>query len=252
MNLKQFLLTKNDCYKSGQKHKVKGFMLHSTGADNPNLRRYVQPDDGLLGANLNGNDWNRSRVEGGVQMCCHGFIGKLKDGSVATYQTLPWDVIGWHCGGGDLKTAQKNGFGKNSANFLGYIGIEICEDGLDDEIYFNKIYKESTELCAHLCEKYNIKPEKPFIIDHKEGNALGIASAHADVEHWFSKHGKNMKSFRDDVKRLLDSRTSTESKAKTKYKVQLGSFEVKSNAERLRKILKEAGFPDAYIKEEII
>lgn len=77
----------------------KGIMVHSTGANNPTLRRYVGPDDGLLGANQYGNHWNTYRP-GGRQVCVHGFIGKLKDGSIATYQTLPWDMVGWHSGNG--------------------------------------------------------------------------------------------------------------------------------------------------------
>lgn len=44
-------------------------MVHSTGANNPNLRRYVQPDDGVLGVNSNQNDWNRP----GLEVCVHAF-----------------------------------------------------------------------------------------------------------------------------------------------------------------------------------
>ena len=60
MNLHSCILTGNDCYKSDRWITPAGVMVHSTGANNPNLRRYVQPDDGLLGTNPNGNDWNRS------------------------------------------------------------------------------------------------------------------------------------------------------------------------------------------------
>lgn len=98
MNLHKQLLTNNDCYKAGGRITVKGIMVHSTGANNPNLRRYVAPDDGLLGVNNNKNDWNRPRHNGN-SVCVHAFIGKLADGSIATYQTLPWDYLGWHCGG---------------------------------------------------------------------------------------------------------------------------------------------------------
>ena len=49
MNLKKLILTENECYKTGRKIKPKGIMVHSTGANNPYLRRYVGPDDGLLG-----------------------------------------------------------------------------------------------------------------------------------------------------------------------------------------------------------
>ena len=37
---------KNRCYIEGYNINVKGIMWHSTGANNPNIWRYVQPDDG--------------------------------------------------------------------------------------------------------------------------------------------------------------------------------------------------------------
>ncbi len=122
MNLHQLYLTQNDCYKAGKRHTVKGVMVHSTGANNPYLKRYVGPDDGLLGVNQYGNHWNQP----GLAKCVHAFIGKLQDGSIATYQTLPWDMAGWHSGVGSL------GKSKN-ANNTGWIGLEICEDGLEDK-----------------------------------------------------------------------------------------------------------------------
>ena len=190
MNLKQCYLTENNCYKSGKKHTVKGIMLHSTGANNPNLKRYVGPDDGLLGVNQYNNHWNTAKPDG-VEVCVHAFIGKLKDGSIATYQTLPWDMVGWHSGSGSL------GYAKN-ANNNGYIGFEICEDGLTDASYFNAVYKEAVELCVYLCNQYGLTEKN--IICHSEGYKLGLASNHADVMHWFPKHGKNMDTFRADVK----------------------------------------------------
>jgi nucleoid-associated protein YgaU len=41
------------------------------------------------------------------------------------------------------------------------------------------------------------------IIGHCEGHRRGIASNHSDPDHWFSRHGKSMDSFRADVKTLL-------------------------------------------------
>ena len=64
MNLKQYYLTENSCYKSGKKHTVKGIMVHSTGANNPNLKRYVGPDDGLLGLNQYNNHWHTAKPGG--------------------------------------------------------------------------------------------------------------------------------------------------------------------------------------------
>ena len=200
----------------------------------------MQPDDGLLGVNPNGNSWNNPKPDG-KQICCHAFIGKLADGTVATYQTLPWNIVGWHSGAGDPATAKANGFAGNNANFLGYIGFEICEDGLaDDKVYFDKIYKESAELCALLCKEYGIAPDKTKLICHSEGNKLGIASAHGDVMHWFPKFGKNMDIFRADVAALIKQQTPVVPD-KTLYTVQVGSFSVKENAEKMKDCLNYLG-----------
>ena len=185
MNLQKLILTKNDCYKAGEKITPKGVLWHSTGANNPSLKRYVGPDDGRLGENRYGNHWNQPKP-GGREVCVHAFIGKLKDGSVATYQTLPWNYRGWHAGG--------------SANDT-HIGFEICEDNWKDAEYFGKVYQEAVELCAHLCKLYNLTEKD--IICHSEGHKKGIASNHGDVMHWFPKHGKSMDTLRADVKALL-------------------------------------------------
>ena len=186
MNLHKCIFTNNDCYKKNIKIKPKGVMVHSTGANNPSLKRYVQPDDGLLGDNLYNNDWNRS----GLSVCVHAFVGKLSDGTVATYQVLPWDHRGWHAGGAANNT---------------HISFEICEDGLKDEKYFSLVYKESVELTAHLCKMYGLDPlADGVVIDHKEGSERGIASGHGDVGHWFPKFGKTMDDFRNDVKAKME------------------------------------------------
>ncbi len=189
MNLKQCILTRNQCYTAGRTIAPKGVMVHSTGANNPNLRRYVQPDDGLLGLNPNGNHWNRA----GLNVCVHAFIGKLADGSVATYQTLPWNRRGWHAAAGR----------KGSANNT-HIAFEICEDGLNDAAYFRAVYREAVELTAYLCKLYKLNPLKDgVVICHQEGYRRGIASNHGDVLHWFPKFGKTMDDFRVDVARTM-------------------------------------------------
>lgn len=186
----QLFLTNNNCYKTGRKQKVKGIMWHSTGANNPKLSRYVGPDDGILGPNKYNNHWNQPKPDG-RNVCVHAFIGKDKNGKVRTYQTLPWDHVGWHSGYGS----------KGSANTMGYIGFEICEDGLTDKKYFDEVYKEAIELSVFLCKKYNLTEKD--IIDHAEGHRMGIASNHGDVRHWFSRFGKSMDDVRRDVARRL-------------------------------------------------
>lgn len=190
----------------------KGLLLHSTGANNPNLRRYVGPDDGKLGT-PSPNNWNQARPDN-MQKCVHAFIGKLKDGSIASYKTLPWDCPGWHSGVGKL------GKSKN-ANNTGYIGVEICEDNLTDRNYFNKVYKEATELFAYLCIEFKLNPLKEgVILCHSEAHTRGIASNHGDVMHWFKKHDKTMDDFRSDVAKLLGMASINN----TKLKYELGDI----------------------------
>lgn len=232
MNLKKLILTENECYKAGQKIKPKGIMVHSTGANNPYLRRYIGPDDGLLGENQYNNHWNQRRP-GGKQVCVHAFIGKLKNGTIATYQTLPWDHRGWHAGGD----------ANNS-----HIGFEICEDNLSDASYFNAVYKEATELCAHLCKVYGLTEKD--ILGHYEGFQKKIASNHGDPRHWFSRYGKSMDTFRADVKKLLTEPAASTPPIKKLYRVQVGAYSVKSNAEAMLARVKAAGFTDAFIKME--
>ena len=64
MNLRQLFLRNNACFKVGKQMTVKGIMVHSTGGNNPTLRRYVGPDDGLLGVNLYNNHWNVYHPDG--------------------------------------------------------------------------------------------------------------------------------------------------------------------------------------------
>lgn len=199
MNLIQCYLKENDCYKTGRTITPKGVMVHSTGVNNPKVARYVQPADSdpnkeelleAIGTNKNKNDWNH----GDLDVCTHAFIGKLADNSVGTVQTLPWNRRGWHAG---------NGTSGKSANNT-HIAFEICEDALTSATYFNKVYQEAVELTAMLCKQYNLNPMADgVVICHSEGYTRGIASNHADVMHWFPKHGKSMDTFRSDVSKAM-------------------------------------------------
>jgi len=224
MNLNKLYLTKNECYLARQTITPKGIMVHSTGANNPHLKRYVGPDDGKLGKNVYGNHWNQARPDG-RQVCVHAFIGRLVDGNIATYQTLPWNYRAWHAGG--------------SANNT-HVSFEICEDDLTDSVYFNAVYREAVELCVYLCHKFGLDPEN--IVDHSEGYKLGIASNHRDVMHWFLRHGKSMDMLRSEV---LDGLGLGRF-----YRVQVGAFRDKVNADKMLAEVKMAGFKGAFVKFE--
>jgi N-acetylmuramoyl-L-alanine amidase len=196
----------------------------------------VGPDDGLLGRNQYNNHWNQDKP-GGRLVCPHAFIGKLADGNIATYQTLPWNMRGWHAGGKANDT---------------HIGFEICEDGLLNSAYFNKVYREAVELCVYLCKEYKLDPMVDgVIVGHYEGHKHSIASNHADPGHWFLKHEKSMATFRAEVKRLLTATETPAPRASMKiYRVQVGAYSVKANADAMLARVKAAGFKDAFIKSE--
>lgn len=189
----------NDCYTSGRTITPKGVMVHSTGANNPKLARYVQPVKGQanynqiikeIGTNKNHNDWNNP----GLNVCTHAFIGKKANGTVDAVQTLPWNRRGWHAG-----TGTSGGTANNT-----HIAFEICEDGLDDPTYFSKAYSKAVELTAMLCKTYKLNPlADGVVICHSEGYQRGIASNHGDVMHWFPKFGKSMDTFRSDVAKAM-------------------------------------------------
>lgn len=232
MRLRQQYLTRNDCYRAGKTIRVKGVMVHSTGANNPRVSRYV-PGDGELGRNTGGNHWDQPG-----KLCVHAFVGKFADGGVGTVQTLPWNRRAWHCGSG------RKGSGNDT-----HIAFEICEDGLTDPAYFQSVYREAVELTAMLCREYGLDPlADGVVICHAEGCKRGIASNHGDVLHWFPRHGKNMDDFRSDVARTMkgeESMSYEQFKAyMEQYRKELGGQPVPGWAQTEHETARAAGLTD--------
>jgi len=225
-------MTRNDCYTAGRKITPKGIMVHSTAVT------------GVMAAEWFSR-WNKSYKAGEInrQVCVHAFVDDKE-----VWQYLPWDHRGWHAGGVANNT---------------HIGFEICEpagfwyksgsvmvgyDAAKQEDYFRKAWQNAVELCVMLCKKYGLNEND--IICHSEGYKLGIASNHADVMHWFPRHGESMDTFRAAVKAGLAEKTEPETPAgsdKKYYRVQVGAFSCKANAESMLKKLKAAGF-DGFIR----
>ena len=188
LTIYRHFLTNSNCYKSGILQTPKGIQVHSTGANNPYLHRYVGPDDGLLGA----NKYNNTHNTPGGDVCANAYIGKLQDGTPAIYQTLPWDMRCW------LSASGPNG----NANKLGYIGFEICEDNLKDKTYFmNVVMGLSVKLVAYLCKTYSIPLTN--VLDHSELYKKGIGSNHSDITEWLKKFNLNMDMYRKAVEVVM-------------------------------------------------
>ncbi len=181
--------TNTDCYKKNIKTTPKGVQVHSTGAPNSYLKRYVGPDDGRLGKNVNNNHHNQP----GKNVCANAYIGRLNDGTPAIYQALPWEERCWLSGSG------KNG----NANKLGYIGFEICEDKKTDKEYFDAVVMGlAVNLTAYWCQEYNIPLSN--VRDHHELHDAGLASNHADITHWLKNFGLTMNDYRRAVQEAIN------------------------------------------------
>ena len=174
MQITEEFAVKNKCYQAGAPLTPRGIMLHSVGTPQPSAAVFAR-------------SFNQYQP-GGASVCVHAFV--QADGTV--YQTLPWEMIAWHCGG--------------SANST-HIGVEMTEPsvGMTRDEAAEQIagtYHTAVELFAALCKKYGLDPVRDgVIIGHAEGHRRGVASNHADPELLWRTYdmGYTMDGFRADV-----------------------------------------------------
>ena len=188
MEIIQCYQTKNPCYRKGTPMKPVGIVVHSTGANNPHLCRYVDCPE-RLGVTRYGNHWNRPEAATLV----HGAIGLDKEGFVTVVNTLPYTMAAWGVGKGS----------RGSYNYdpTGHIQFEMCEDDLTDPSYFDQVMGTAVAYCARLCREYGLAAES--VVSHKEAHALGYASNHGDPENWMGRFGMTMEDFRARVRAKL-------------------------------------------------
>lgn len=229
-----------------------GILWHDTAGGNPNICRYVQPDDNatdkdywlrVLGKNKYANDWNHIEHQAGLNC----WIGKLADGTISTVQTGPWTTTPWGCGSGSKGSC--NGYIIDSNGNRTYAGkhwvqFEICDDGYESKEYFNQVFEEACQFTAYICSLYNINPKGtvsyngvtvPTILCHADSYKLKLGGNHGDVYLWFNKFGKTMDDVRNRVVAIL-----AEDSAKPEYyrvrkswadaKSQIGAYTVYQNA----------------------
>lgn len=207
----QCILTHSTNYLQGSYRSTPplGVVVHSTGANNPWVKRYAQalsdePNyqylQSVIGVNTNYNSWNQLANN---YVGVHGFCGKMADGHVQFIQTLPWYTQAWHVGQG------WSGYSLNNY----YIGIEMCEDGLWDQNYCKQVYDEMVEVIAYLCVYFGWNvygcnyiggQQIPVITTHAQGSRLGVASSHCDPENWWPHFGYTIEQFRNDVQACIN------------------------------------------------
>lgn len=193
MHIIEVFTTGNKCYQVGAPLRPQGLMLHSIGTPQPSaavLARYFD-----------------QYQPGGQSVCVHAFV--QADGTI--YQTLPWEMRGWHCGGAANDT---------------HIGVEMTEPGAgmayaEAAEQITGTYRTAVALFAQLCGVYGLDPlADGVIIGHAEGHRRGVASNHADPELLWNTYGMGytMDGFRRDVAAAMAAKnTDTEDEDMTRY-----------------------------------
>lgn len=162
MEIIEAFATKNKCYQAGAALVPRGIMLHSIGTPQPSAAALARYFD--------------QYQPGGQSVCVHAFA--QADGTV--YQTLPWEMRGWHCGGAANGT---------------HIGVEMTEPSAgmsyaEAAAQITGTYRTAVALFARLCETYGLDPlADGVIIGHAEGHRRGVASNHADPEYLWRQYG---------------------------------------------------------------
>lgn len=198
--------TNNDCYKKATPVVQRGVLFHSTAANNPYLRRYVDKNaqtNGVdqIGNNKYGNHWNQSAATLGRSVCVHAFIGYDINNKIRVAQNLPYNYACWGNGGGK--------YGSCNGNPHARIQFEICEDSRNDKNYLLAVLDVACQYAAELCIEYGWDPHGtenglPIILDHVTSNEYGWGGNHGDIAHWLKPHGLSMDWVRNNIKKIMD------------------------------------------------
>lgn len=194
MDIVEAFATKNRCYQVAAPLTPQGIMLHSIGCPQPN-------------AAVMARSYNQYQPSG-QSVCVHGFI--QRDGTY--YQTLPYTMRAWHCGG--AANATHIGIEMTEPASIVYTGHGADWRDLDPaatEAHVRGTYAAAVELFAQLCTQYALDPlADGVIISHAEGAARGVASAHADPTHLWRAFGLTMDGFRADVATAMAAKNTDE------------------------------------------
>lgn len=179
--------TANDGYKNnGPISGPKGIVIHSPGPGGINTVE-------KMFANFNVSGRGAS-IHGSIDT--DGFL-----------QMMPLTQKAGHVGSGSKGTLNTS-----------FLGFELCEpSGLTYNSngsaiisynppagFFEAVKNNAIELCAYLCQEYNIDPLQKTaaggIVSHYEAHALGCGDNHADIRHWWETwESYTMDDFRQDV-----------------------------------------------------
>jgi N-acetylmuramoyl-L-alanine amidase CwlA len=157
------------------------------------------------------------------------------------WQQLSEDERGWHAADGSTRRKSQRADGSIIGGNLDTIALEIIESSEDKETE-----ETAAKLVAYLLDKYDLSP-KTDIYTHKYFKPSKVCP-YFILPH-LDRFVKMVTDFYDDIQaaKKPDVNAPTAPEVKKWYRVQVGAFSVKANAEALAKKLQEQGYKDAYV-----
>jgi|SRR5690625_1698715 len=200
--------------RSKQRNNVKFLVSHETANNNAGADNHFQYFNNIT-----------------FQASAHTFIDDKK-----ILEIIPLNEKAWHVQYNQDKRVLGLGYANDNA-----IGIELCRPG-----NFKQAYDRYVWYHAYLCKKFGLQPKK-HIIQHSKLDP----ARRSDPESWLNPNGVTWNKFISDVQSYYDNWESKPSKSSSKlYKVQIGAFGNKKNADNLAKKAKSKGFDQYIVKEK--
>lgn len=134
------------------------------------------------------------------------------------------------------------------------ITIEVASDTSEPYAVTPAAYAALINLCADICKRNGIQKlvwstDKNTRVNHLNGCNMTVHRDYAAKSCPGTYLYDRMGDIASRVNALLGNPASApEPESDTIYRVQVGAFKVKANAERMLEAIKAAGFTDAYIK----
>ena len=112
--------------------------------------------------------------------------------------------------------------------------------------YFQDVYSKAVWLCGEICGEKGFSVNSTNVLSHSEGHKKGIASNHADCDHFFAPHGKSMNDFRADVMTYISTKvlpfekksavTTDKTNTKEEKITHTGNIEIVTQGNKITKV----------------
>lgn len=236
MEITRQYATANYHYKNNIEISVKTLVLHSVGCSQPDPAVFVR-------------NWNNSAA----MYPAHMVIGADR-----AYEVIPClqkkgkAVKCYHVGSANAYSIGVEMTEPSSIEYTGGASFKD-KDPAKTKAHVKATYANAVKVFAHLCTFHGLDPlADGVILSHSECHKRGIGTNHADVEHLWKHYGLTMDGFRKAVKAAMSGESSgnvaaSDNANSALYRVQVGAYGVRKNADAQLAKVKAAGFNNAFI-----